>query len=220
MEITERLKEIILQETNIDILTKTRKREVVEARALYCYLIRILSPKLTLESIGNSLDLVHSTVIHLLKNYSMYESSNQQLRVTRKAIVKHFQLKEENNMDVSFEVRQFNSEINRLNELVERLTDNNSELILKYNKEIHNKKKFDFEIIDKLNQLMVDTNGTEKNDLIQVRLDAFYHMNKIKPDTWYDEQKEERMNIIGQNGNNGEHYAKERAENLMKLKKK
>lgn len=31
---------------------------------------------------------------------------------------------------------------------------------------------------------------------------------KKKPTQWYDEKLEERINIIGQNGNDGEHYNK------------
>lgn len=29
---------------------------------------------------------------------------------------------------------------------------------------------------------------------------------ELKPVTWYDDKLEERINIIGQNGNDGEHY--------------
>ena len=32
---------------------------------------------------------------------------------------------------------------------------------------------------------------------------------ELKPVNWYDEKLEDRINIIGQNGNDGEHYAKE-----------
>jgi len=98
--------------------------------------------------------------------------------------------------------------------ITKSLKETNNKLILE------SKKDFKFDVIEKLNQLMNDTFGTEKYELIKIRLDAFYHMNKIKPETWYDESKEDRMNIIGQNGNEGTHYVKDRAENLMRLKKK
>jgi len=200
MEITDRLKEIILQETNIDIAIRTRKREVVEVRALYCFLIKQLNPKLTFEKIGDTLGMNHSNIIHLLKNYDVYENNNQQLKNHRKEILKYFKIEEEMNTDLSFETRQLLAQINRLTESVETLKEKNNKLMLE------SKKDYKFDIIEKLNQLMNDTFETEKYDLIKVRLDAFYHMNKIKQETWYDESKEERMNIIGQNGNDGIHY--------------
>jgi hypothetical protein len=36
MEITERIKQIIKQETNIDVCKSSRKHNIIEARALYC----------------------------------------------------------------------------------------------------------------------------------------------------------------------------------------
>jgi len=44
MEITQRLKEIIKQETNTDIDIRTRKRETVELRSLYCNVLKELKP--------------------------------------------------------------------------------------------------------------------------------------------------------------------------------
>jgi len=175
MEITDRLKEMILQETNINIEEKTRRREVVEARSLYCHAIKKLNPKITLQKIADSLEVNHATVIHSLNNYSIYEKSNAELKNHRKEILRYFKLDDEINKDMSFTERNLNAEVYRLQEANELLKETNEKLI----KEANKYKEFDFEIINKLNQLMVDTDGTEKNNLIQVRLDAFYHMNKI-----------------------------------------
>jgi hypothetical protein len=38
------------------------------------------------------------------------------------------------------------------------------------------------------------------------RLESFSQKPTISNEGWYDESKEDRMNIIGQNGNDGEHY--------------
>lgn len=175
MEITDRLKEIILRETNINIEEKTRRRKVVETRALYFFVIKKLEPKITLQKIADSLELNHSTVIHSLNNYSIYEKSNAELKNHRKEILRYFKLDDEINKDMSFTERNLNAEVYRLQEENELLKETNEKLY----KESNKYKEFDFKIINKLNQLMVDTIGTEKNDLIQVRLDAFYHMNKI-----------------------------------------
>lgn len=175
MEITDRLKEIILQEVNINIEEKTRRREVIEARSLYFFLIKKINPKLTLQKIADSLELNHATVIHSLNNYSIYEKSNLELKNHRKEILRYFKTDDETNKDMSFTERNLNAEVYRLQEENELLKETNEKLY----KESNKYKEFDFKIINKLNQLMVDTIGTEKNDLIQVRLDAFYHMNKI-----------------------------------------
>jgi hypothetical protein len=54
MEITQRLKEIIKQETNTDIDIRTRKRETVEMRSLYCNVLKQLKPNKTLQAIGDT----------------------------------------------------------------------------------------------------------------------------------------------------------------------
>ena len=55
MEITQRLKDIIKQETNTDIDIRTRKREVIELRSLYCNVLKQLKPNKTLQAIGDTL---------------------------------------------------------------------------------------------------------------------------------------------------------------------
>jgi hypothetical protein len=39
---------------------------------------------------------------------------------------------------------------------------------------------------------------------------------ELKPVNWYDEKLEERINIIGQNGNDGEHYKNSNENNSNK----
>jgi len=167
MEITKRLLEVIKENTGIDVTVKTRKRETIEMRSLYCSVLKDLEPNKTLKAIGESLNLDHSTIVHSLSKYEVYERFSPDLKPMKKRIIANFR------------------------------TD--------LNEQVKETKKT-FEIIEQLNQLLIDTQGTEKNYLIQVRLEAFYDMNKIKKDGWYDEANEKRMNIIGQNGNDGQHY--------------
>jgi hypothetical protein len=167
MEITKRLLEVITENTGIDVTLRTRKRETVEMRSLYCNVLKDLQPNKTLKSIGDSLNLDHSTILHSLSKYKMYERFSPQLKSMRKRIISNFKEVEE--------------------------------------EEIKETKRT-YAIIEQLNQLLEDTAGTETNYLIQVRLEALYNMNKIKTEGWYDEAKETRMNIIGQNGNDGQHY--------------
>ena len=76
--IKRRIKDI----TNINIGKRTRKREIVEYRALYCFLVRKYSNQ-SLNEIGDSIKKNHATVIHSLKNYEMYERYNDKIRVVR-----------------------------------------------------------------------------------------------------------------------------------------
>jgi hypothetical protein len=166
MEITKRLLEVITENTGIDVTVKTRKRETIEMRSLYCSVLKDLEPNKTLKAIGESLNLDHSTIVHSLSKYEMYERFSPDLKTMRKRIISNFKEVEEEAKEI----------------------------------------KKNYKIIDQLNQLLIDTEGTETNYLLRIRLEAFYEMNRIKKEGWYDEAKERRMNIIGQNGNDGEHY--------------
>ena len=61
------IKNFVDSEFDIDISTNTRKREYVEARALYYKLAKEYT-KLSLERIGGKLKRDHATVIHALNN--------------------------------------------------------------------------------------------------------------------------------------------------------
>ena len=95
MEITQRLKDIIKQETNTDIDIRTRKREVIELRSLYCNVLKQLKPNKTLQAIGDTLELNHATVIHALKNYKMYEEYNPELKKFRTTVLSYFTIDNE-----------------------------------------------------------------------------------------------------------------------------
>jgi chlorite dismutase len=166
MEITKRLLEVITENTGIDVTVKTRKRETIEMRSLYCSVLKDLEPNKTLKAIGESLNLDHSTIVHSLSKYEMYERFSPDLKTMRKRIISNFKEVEEEAKEI----------------------------------------KMNYKIIDQLNQLLIDTEGSETNYLLRIRLEALYEMNRIKKEGWYDEEKERRMNIIGQNGNDGEHY--------------
>ena len=161
MEITQRILEIIKQDSGIDVTLKTRHRDTIEMRSLYCHVVKEIHPKKTLKSIGDSLNLNHATVIHSLKQYELYEHYSPHLKVIKKRILSTF-----------------------LN------PDPDCWL----------------ELIDRINTLLINTRGTEQNKNLQIRLEALYDMNKTEDKGWYAEDREKRMNIIGQNGNDGEHY--------------
>ena len=168
MEITERLKEIIRQETNTDIDIRTRKREVIELRSLYCNVLKELKPKKSLQAIGDTLELNHATVIHALKNYKMYEEYNPELKKFRATILSYFTMDET-------ELKELN-EIEKLkHQLMELKIENDSlKIQLKEQKETPT---HEHKIIDDLNLLMNNTFGTIQHTIIKERLEAFYKMN-------------------------------------------
>ena len=53
--------------TGININTKSRKREIVELKSLYSYLMR--KRGYTLNQIGQEISLHHASVLHLIKLY-------------------------------------------------------------------------------------------------------------------------------------------------------
>lgn len=169
MEITERLKEIIRQETNTNIDIRTRKRETIELRSLYCNILKQLKPNKTLQAIGDTLELNHATVIHALKNYKMYEEYNPELKKFKNTILSYFTIDNEE------ELKEL-SEIEKVKQQLYKLTFENDKLKRELKEQIE-RPKFEYRIIDDLNNLMSNTKGTMQFDLIQDRLEAFYKMN-------------------------------------------
>jgi hypothetical protein len=169
MEITQRLKEIIKQETNTDIDIRTRNRNTVELRSLYCNVLKELKPKKTLQAIGDTLDLNHATVIHALKNYKMYEEYNPELKKFKQTVLSYFTLDDT-------EIKEL-TELEQLNHKLLELKIQNDKLKKELQEQIE-KPRHEYKIIDQLNNLMQNTKGTTQHDMIQDRLEAFYLMNK------------------------------------------
>ena len=169
MEITQRLKDIIKQETNTNIDIRTRKREVIELRSLYCNVLKQLKPNKTLQAIGDTLELNHATVIHALKNYKMYEEYNPELKKFKQTILSYFTMDET-------ELKEL-TDIEKAKHEIHKLTLENYNLKRELKEQIETP-RYEYKIIDELNNLMINTKGTTQHTLIQDRLDAFYLMNK------------------------------------------
>jgi hypothetical protein len=169
MEITERLKEIILQETGEDINIKTRKKNTVEIRSLYCTILKQLKPHKTLQSIGETIDLNHATIIHALRMYEVYSKDNKDLKAIKDTILSHF-------IKVDKQIEEL-TETEALQQQINTLRFNNNELKNELKKQ-QQTKKYNYEIIENLNNLLEETNGTMQYEIINDRLQAFYKMNK------------------------------------------
>jgi len=84
------IKEIVEQHYKLDITTKTRKREYVEARAIYFYLTRQYT-RMSLSSIGKTMDRDHSTVLHFERLMPHWLKHDIQLKEDYKSINKRVQ---------------------------------------------------------------------------------------------------------------------------------
>ena len=168
MEITQRLKEIIKQETNTDIDIRTRKRQTIELRSLYCNVLKELNPKKTLQAIGDTLDLNHATVIHALNNYKVYEQYNPELKKFKTTILSYFTM-DDTELKELLEIEKLKHQLMEL-----KIENDSLRIQLKKQKETptHEQK-----IIDDLNLLMNNTFGTIQHTIIKERLEAFYKMN-------------------------------------------
>jgi len=170
MEITERLKEIILAETNVNIEAVTRERNTIELRALYYNLIKHFEPKITLSNIAESVNKNHATVINGLNNYDIYERFNNDLRDLRKLIIKQMES----------EKIQATTDRNILKLAIEqkdiKILQLELELEIVKNK-LSSFTKSEYNIINKLNELLIDIKDTELHDVMIIRLQAMYDMN-------------------------------------------
>jgi hypothetical protein len=155
--------ELINQELSVDITQECRKREIIEARALYFYVIKKLYPKKPLKKIGTVLGKDHTTVIHALKNFAMYEEYNPRIEELKNTI-----------LNITADAKK-PQDINQLQilEFKRRIFELENQL----DKE-RNRPRYENKITEQLENLLIDTKGTEQHNLITLRLEAFYNMNK------------------------------------------
>lgn len=151
-----KIKELILKELRVDISEQSRKREIIEARALYFYLVRKIYTKRSLQSIAADFDMNHATVVHALKNFPLYENYNTKILDCKNLILKL----------LGGEVEQ---ELSQEDIFKQKLHDLEKQL---------NAPRYEYKIIENLNNLLEATKGTEQHELITLRLEAFYSMNK------------------------------------------
>lgn len=151
-----KIKELILKELKVDITEQSRKREIIEARALYFYLVRKIYTKRSLQSIASDFAMNHATVVHSLKNFPVYENYNSKILDCKNLILKL----------LGNEVEQ---ELSQEDIFKQKLHDLESQL---------NAPRYEYKIIENLNNLLEATEGTEQHELITLRLEAFYSMNK------------------------------------------
>jgi len=171
-QITLQLKQIIKEITGADINKVSRKREIIEARAIYYKVLKQIDKKKSLQSIGASVGKDHATVLHSLKNYDMFEKFNPTLKLFRKQILQRLNYtSEEQLINLSKD-----DLIQSLQIEIMKLTDENINL----QEKIINLQtsKNNYNIVNNIQQLLLETEGTEQWQIIVERLQALYKMNR------------------------------------------
>ena len=168
-QITKELKKVIQEITGVDINEVSRKREIIEARAVYYKILKQIDKKKSLKSIGASVGKDHATVLHSLKNYDMFEQFNPTLKLFKKQILQRLNYASpEQILDMSKDeyIQSLQIDIMKLNDEIANL------------QETINKPRNNYNIVNNIQQLLIETEGTEQWQIITERLQALYKMNK------------------------------------------
>jgi FtsZ-binding cell division protein ZapB len=168
-QITKQLKKAIKEVTGIDINENSRKREIIEARAIYYKLIRLIDKKKSLKSIGQTVGKDHATVLHSLNNYDMFEKFNPSLRLYTREVLARLDYTSDTNYDDKIKdkkIEELNVDIIKLQLEIENLQE-----------KIKDKTTNKYNIINNIESLLIETQGTEQHETLIERLQAFYKMN-------------------------------------------
>lgn len=171
-QITLQLKKAIQEITGVDINEVTRKRETIESRAVYYKILKQIDKKKSLKSIGASVGKDHATVLHSLKNYDMFEQFNPTLKLFRKQILQRLNyVKPEDILDISKDeyIQSLQIDIMKLNDEIANLQETITNLQKPRNK---------YKIVNNIETLLLETEGTEQWQIITERLQALYRMNR------------------------------------------
>lgn len=171
-QITLQLKKVIKEITGVDINEVSRKREIIEARAVYYKILKQIDKKKSLKSIGASVGKDHATVLHSLKNYDMFEQFNPTLKLFRKQILKRLNYASpEQILDMSKEqlIDSLQLDIMKLTDEIENLQQTITNL---------QKPRNNYKIVNNIETLLLETEGKEQQEIIIERLQAVYRMNR------------------------------------------
>lgn len=171
-QITKELKKVIQEITGVDINEVSRKREIIEARAVYYKILKQIDKKKSLKSIGASVGKDHATVLHSLNNYDMFEQFNPTLKLFRKQILQRLNYASpEQILDMSKEelINSLQIDVMKLTDEIANLQETITNLQKPRNK---------YKIVNNIETLLLETEGKEQQEIIIERLQAVYKMNR------------------------------------------
>ena len=136
----ETIKEIVENYFEISISRNTRKRQYVEARAIYFKLCRIFT-QLSLEQIGKSVNRDHASVLHGCRSINTWvevdKRINNNMRILKNKIVNYQIEKDETvelNESIVLKYIQLKEQVKWQEEMIQKLNTDLNEITIKHDK--------------------------------------------------------------------------------------
>ena len=136
----ETIKEIVESYFEISISRNTRKRQYVEARAIYFKLCRIFT-QLSLEQIGKSVNRDHASVLHGCRSINTWvevdKRINNNMRILKNKIINYQIEKDETvelNESIVLKYIQLKEQVKEQQEIIDKLNTDLNEITIKHDK--------------------------------------------------------------------------------------
>ena len=136
----ETIKEIVESYFELSISRNTRKRQYVEARAIYFKLCREFT-QLSLEQIGESVNRDHASVLHGVKSINTWvqvdKRMNNNMRILKNKIINYQVEKDktvELNESIVLKYIQLKEQVKWQEEMIQKLNTDLNEITIKHDK--------------------------------------------------------------------------------------
>ncbi len=118
MDVIDIVKDIIINESGVDINQVKRNRNIVEVRSLFFHVVKELSPMETFSGIGRSVNKDHATVMFGISQYETYARFNKELDKLKAKVMKRFRLEYK-----FYQIHSIDDEIRNLEERLAELKE-------------------------------------------------------------------------------------------------
>jgi chromosomal replication initiation ATPase DnaA len=118
MDVIDIVKDIIINESGVDINQVKRNRNIVEVRSLFFHVVKELSPMQSFSNIGRSVNKDHATVMFAISQYETYARFNKELDKLKAKVVKRFRLEYQ-----FYQIHSIDDEIRNLEERIAELKE-------------------------------------------------------------------------------------------------
>ena len=134
------IKQIVESYFEISISRNTRKRQYVEARAIYFKLCRIFT-QLSLEQIGKSVNRDHASVLHGCRSINTWvevdKRMNNNMRILKNKIV-NYQIEKDKTVELNESIVlkyiQLKEQVKWQEEMIQKLNTDLNEITIKHDK--------------------------------------------------------------------------------------
>jgi hypothetical protein len=128
-EVSEKVKKFVTFEFNLNLNSKSRKTEYIDARSIY-YKILYDFYKLTYEEIGETVDKNHASILNAISNFTYYiERDNIKKEKYLKILIALELISEEEKEYMSISSK--NTELSKLYKLVRRIPEDKIDFFYK-----------------------------------------------------------------------------------------